>query len=238
VFYLPLAVLGFPPAMFLAAVTVDTLYQFWIHTRLIGRLGPFEWLMNTPSHHRVHHGVDPQYVDRNYGGIFIVWDRLFGTFQREEREPVYGTVKAARSWNALGVNALVWRDLGKMCHETQSIVDKVRVWIAPPEWRPTDLGGPVAVPPSNPSADRSYDQRAPRAVEIYVGVQFGIAAAATALYLWFEATTPRALLVASAVVFVATVVAWSGLLERRRWGWPVEISRLVAAAGLFAWMTV
>jgi hypothetical protein len=75
-------------------------------------------------------------------------------------------------------------------------------------------------------------------VQIYVGVQFGIAAAATALYLWFEATAPRALLVAIAVVFVATVVAWSGLLERKRWGWPVEISRLVAAAGLCAWMTV
>jgi alkylglycerol monooxygenase len=237
-FYLPLAVVGFPPAMFLAAVTVDTLYQFWIHTRLVGRLGPFEWLMNTPSHHRVHHGVDPQYVDRNYGGIFIVWDRIFGTFQREESEPVYGTVKAALSWNALGVNALVWRDLGRMCRATGSMADKVRVWIAPPEWRPLDLGGPVAVPPANHGDHRSYDQRAPRAVQIYVGVQFAIAAAATALYLWFEATLPRAWLVAGALVFVATVVAWGGLLERRRWGWPLEISRLVAAAGLFAWITV
>jgi len=238
VFYLPLAVLGFPPVMFLASVTIDTLYQFWVHTRLIGRLGPFEWLMNTPSHHRVHHGVDPQYVDRNYGGIFIVWDRLFGTFQREEREPVYGTVKAACSWNAFGVNALVWRDLGKMSRATQSVVDKVRVWIAPPEWRPADLGGPVAVPLADPNAPRRYDKRAPRAVQIYVGVQFGIAAAATAVYLWFEAVAPRALLVAAAMVFVATVVAWGGLLERRRWGWPLEISRLAAAAGLFAWMTV
>ena len=91
IFYLPLAVLGFPPVMYLAGVTIDTLYQFWIHTRAIGKLGPVEWVMNTPSHHRVHHGIDPEYVDRNYAGIFIVWDRLFGTYIREEREPVYGT---------------------------------------------------------------------------------------------------------------------------------------------------
>ncbi len=80
VFYLPLAVLGFPPAMFLAVSSFNTLYQFWIHTRLIGRLGPLEWVLNTPSHHRVHHGRNPRYIDRNHGGTLIVWDRLFGTF--------------------------------------------------------------------------------------------------------------------------------------------------------------
>jgi alkylglycerol monooxygenase len=235
-FYLPLALLGFPPIMFLAAVTIDTLYQFWIHTRVIGRLGSLEWFMNTPSHHRVHHGIDPEYVDRNYGGIFIVWDRLFGTFCREEREPIYGTVKPALSWNALGVNTLVWRDLAKTCRATRSIVDKARVWVAPPEWRPSDLGGPVPVPPADPSASPRYDPRVPFALEVYVGVQFTVAAAATILYLWFEALAPQAFLVAAAVVFVAAVVAWGGLLERKRWAWALEISRLVAAAGLVVWV--
>ena len=82
-FYLPLAVLGFPPLVFLTAASLDTLYQFWIHTRLIGRLGPLEWIFNTPSHHRVHHGQNPQYIDRNHAGIFIIWDRMFGTFEPE-----------------------------------------------------------------------------------------------------------------------------------------------------------
>ncbi|HKC12517.1 MAG TPA: sterol desaturase family protein, partial [Vicinamibacteria bacterium] len=90
VFYLPLALLGLPPLVFLTVSSFNTLYQFWIHTRTIGRLGPLEWVLNTPSHHRVHHGRNPKYIDRNHGGTLIVWDRLFGTFQGEEEEPVYG----------------------------------------------------------------------------------------------------------------------------------------------------
>jgi sterol desaturase/sphingolipid hydroxylase (fatty acid hydroxylase superfamily) len=235
-FYLPLAVLGFPPVMYLAGVTIDTLYQFWIHTRTIKRLGPLEWVMNTPSHHRVHHGIDPQYVDRNYAGIFIIWDRLFGTFQREEREPVYGTVKAVSTWDPLAANLANWRDLAKMSRATRSRADKIRVWFAPPEWRPADLGGPVVVPPADPASHPRYDVRAPRAVQVYVAVQFAIAAVATMAYLWIESTASLAFLSAAAGVLVATVVAWGALLERRRWAWPLEIGRLAAAAGLVAFV--
>lgn len=235
-FYLPLAVLGFPPVMYLAGVTIDTLYQFWIHTRAIGRLGPLEWVLNTPSHHRVHHGIDPEYVDRNYGGIFIVWDRLFGSFQREEREPVYGTVKALETWDPLAANLAHWRELARMSRATRALADKIRVWFAPPEWRPADLGGPVVVPPADRGAHPRYDVRAPRGVRVYVAAQFALTAAATTAYLWFEATSPRALLAAAAAVLVATLVAWGALLEGRRWGWPLEVARLAAAAGLLLWL--
>ena len=235
-FYLPLAVLGFPPVMYLLGVTVNTLYQFWIHTRTIGRLGPLEWVMNTPSHHRVHHGIDPEYVDRNYAGIFIVWDRLFGTFQREQREPVYGTVKAVASWGPLAVNLRGWRDLARMARETQPWRDKLRVWFAPPEWRPRDLGGPVVVPPADASAHPRYDAHASRAVKVYVGLQFALIVAATMAYLWMEASAPRAVLAAAAAVLVATVVAWGALLERRKWGWALEAARLVAGVAVVAWV--
>jgi alkylglycerol monooxygenase len=234
-FYLPLAVLGFPPQMFLAALTIDTLYQFWIHTRTIGRLGLFEHFLNTPSHHRVHHGIDPEYVDRNYGGILIVWDRLFGTFRREEREPVYGTVKPVCSWNVIRVHASGWLELAGRCRATRRSIDKILVWIAPPEWRPRDLGGPVTVPRPERGAPR-YDVRAPRVVELYVGSQFAIAAVATMAYLWFEATATRVLLAGAAAVFVTTLVAWGGVLEHRRWGWPLEISRLAVAASFAVWV--
>ncbi|PYQ03692.1 MAG: hypothetical protein DMF82_12525, partial [Acidobacteria bacterium] len=76
--------------MFLTLTSVNTLYQFWIHTRVIGRLGPLEWVLNTPSNHRVHHGRDPKYIDRNHGGTLIVWDRLFGTYQVEEEDSITG----------------------------------------------------------------------------------------------------------------------------------------------------
>lgn len=232
VFYLPLAVLGFPPIMYLAGVTIDTLYQFWIHTRAIKRLGPVEWIMNTPSHHRVHHGIDPEYVDKNYAGIFIVWDRLLGTYEPEGREPVYGTVKPVLTWNALTANLLPWRDLWRMSASTRSLVDKVRVWVAPPEWRPADLGGPVTVPPADPAKHPRYDPRAAKGLRAYVAAQFVIAAAATVAYLWGESTARPAFLAACAVVFIATLAAWGALLEQKRWAWALEIGRLAAAAGL------
>jgi len=235
-FYLPLAVLGFPPVMYLAGVTIDTLYQFWIHTRAIKRLGPLEWVLNTPSHHRVHHGIDPQYVDKNYAGIFIIWDRLFGTYEPEVREPVYGTVKPVPSWGPLMVNAFHWRELWKMSAATRSLGDKIRVWLAPPEWRPADLGGPVVVPPADPASHPTYDVVAPRGVQIYVAAQFLVAAAGTMAYLWIESTAPTSQLVAAAAVFVATVVAWGGLLERRKWAWGLEVARLVAGVAVVAWI--
>src|SRR4030095_7845327 len=108
VFYVPLAIAGFPPGMFLITHTLHTLYQFWIHTRLVGRLGPLEWFLNTPSHHRVHHGINPRYIDKNYAGILIIWDRMFGTDVREGEEPVYGVVKPLASWSPIRANLDVW----------------------------------------------------------------------------------------------------------------------------------
>ncbi|HEY8088438.1 MAG TPA: sterol desaturase family protein [Polyangiaceae bacterium] len=234
-FYLPLAVLGFPPIMYLGGVTIDTLYQFWIHTRAIGRLGPLEWIMNTPSHHRVHHGIDPEYVDRNYAGIFIVWDRLFGTYRREGREPVYGTVKPVPTWNPVAANLAPWKDLWAMARSTHRLVDKARVWLAPPEWRPTDLGGPVVVPPADPTRTPRYDVRARRGIATYVAVQFAVTAAATVGYLWIEGTASWAFLAAASTVFLVTLLAWGGLLESRRWAWPVEGARLAASVAVLLW---
>jgi sterol desaturase/sphingolipid hydroxylase (fatty acid hydroxylase superfamily) len=235
VFYLPLAVLGFPPVMYLAGVTIDTLYQFWIHTRAVKTLGPLEWVLNTPSHHRVHHGIDPEYVDRNYAGIFIVWDRLFGTYVREDREPIYGTVKPLPTWNPVAANLAPWRDLWKMASSTGRFADKVRVWLAPPEWRPADLGGPVVVPPADPSRQPRYDVRARSPIRAYVLFQFAVAAVATVGYLWIEGTASRAFLAVAAGVLVATLVAWGALIEGKRWAWAAEGTRIAAAVAVLGW---
>ncbi|MCS6911916.1 MAG: sterol desaturase family protein [Myxococcales bacterium] len=163
-FYLPLAVTGFPAAMCLTMVTLNTLYQFWIHTPAVGRLGPLEWILNIPSHHRVHHGIDPRYIDRNYAGIFIIWDQLFGTFRREDDEPVYGTVKPLRSWNPLWANIEHWVRMAQMARQTRRIRDKLLVWVMPPEWRPADLGGPVAIPEVSWATQRKYAVPTRRAI--------------------------------------------------------------------------
>ncbi len=112
-FWMPLALLGFHPAMILTAKAISLLYQFWIHTEAIGELGPLEWVMNTPSHHRVHHGRNPQYLDRNYGGIFIVWDRLFGTFEPEREKVDYGLVHNIDTYNPVKIAFHEWAAIAR-----------------------------------------------------------------------------------------------------------------------------
>ena len=236
IFYLPLAVLGFPPLMFLAMTTLNTLYQFWIHTRTVGKLGPLEWVMNTPSHHRVHHGIDPKYIDKNYAGIFIVWDRLFGTFKEEEEEPVYGIVKPLASFNPLWANVHYFADMAALARKCPRFVDKLRVWIAPPEWRPMELGGRVVIPEASRATQRKYATQVPRGLGAYVMVNFAIVGSATTAFLWMQATAPLSKLACVSALIVATLLAWGALFEGKRWAIPVEVARLFAAAAASAWL--
>jgi alkylglycerol monooxygenase len=134
VFFLPLALAGFPPSMFVVTLTLNTLYQFFIHTRLVGTLGPLEWIMNTPSHHRVHHGKNVAYLDRNHAGIFILWDRLFGTFEPERERVVYGLTKDIATFNPLRIGfhevAAIARDVAR----APAIGAKVGYVLRPPGW--------------------------------------------------------------------------------------------------------
>ena len=115
VFWLPLAIVGFHPVMILAQMSVSLLYQYWIHTELIDKLPRwFEAVFNTPSHHRVHHATNPQYLDRNHAGILIIWDKLFGTFEPEVEKPIYGLVKNIDTYNPLKIAFLEWYN---MCRE-------------------------------------------------------------------------------------------------------------------------
>ena len=136
VFYLPLALLGFPPAMFLATAALNTLYQFWIHTRLIGRLGPLEWVFNTPSHHRVHHGANVEYLDRNHAGILIVWDRLFGTFEPERARVRYGLTKNIHTFNPLRIAFHEWAAIACDALRPASWRARLGYVFAPPGWSP------------------------------------------------------------------------------------------------------
>lgn len=109
--YTPMVLIGFDPVVVLATSLVVLAYQTWLHTELISKLGPLEWVLNTPSHHRVHHGSDPKYLDKNYAGILIIWDRLFGSFQVEEETPRYGLVRGFDSRNPIAVWFSEWPEL-------------------------------------------------------------------------------------------------------------------------------
>jgi sterol desaturase/sphingolipid hydroxylase (fatty acid hydroxylase superfamily) len=135
-FYLPLAWIGFDPITTVTVIAFNTLYQFWIHTELIKNMGWFEWIFNTPSHHRVHHGSNPEYIDKNHGGTLIVWDRIFGTFQAEQVAPVYGITTPLRSWNPFHANFHYWNDLIQLSARASRATDKLKVFFAAPGWQP------------------------------------------------------------------------------------------------------
>lgn len=111
VFWMWLPLVGFEPVMILTLQAVSLLYQFWIHTELVRDMGPLEWVLNTPSHHRVHHASNPQYLDKNHGGWLIIWDRLFGSFAKEEEACVYGLTKNIQTYNPVRIAFHEWADI-------------------------------------------------------------------------------------------------------------------------------
>jgi sterol desaturase/sphingolipid hydroxylase (fatty acid hydroxylase superfamily) len=132
IFYAPIMLLGFAPWMFAITHGFNLIYQFWIHTKFVHRLGWLEYVLNTPSHHRVHHGVNEKYLDRNYAGVLIVWDRIFGTFVEETEEPRYGIIKPVKSYNPLWINTHAWMEMFQALRDKGSILDKFRCVFASP----------------------------------------------------------------------------------------------------------
>jgi alkylglycerol monooxygenase len=132
IFYAPIMLLGFAPWMFLTVHGFNLIYQFWIHTRFIKTLGPLEYVLNTPSHHRVHHGVNDAYLDRNYAGVLIIWDRLFGSFVQESEEPRYGIIKPINSYNPLWINTHGWVEMAAAMRTRKTLLGKLRCIFASP----------------------------------------------------------------------------------------------------------
>jgi len=235
IFYLPLAVVGFSPAMYLTMTTLNTLYQFWIHTRLVGRMGVLESFLNTPSHHRVHHGIDPKYIDKNYAGMFIVWDRIFGTFEPESSEPVYGVVKPLESFNPAWANVEYFAVMGRMMRSASRLRDKLLVPFMPPEWRPSDLGGVVTIPEVSRDTQRKYEVEATRSIDAYVIVHFAIIVIATSGFLLVQEKLPHLQLASIGAIVVVALIVWGGLVETKAWAKPLEVARLIAIALVTAW---
>jgi len=133
-FYWPLPLLGFDPLVIASAGAVATIYGFWTHTEQVSRLwAPLEWLFVTPSHHRAHHGSNPEYLDRNYANLLIVWDRLFGTFVPEEAPVRYGLIRNIESFNPIVIGFGEWRSLFRDLRRSASVRDAWHHWIDPPD---------------------------------------------------------------------------------------------------------
>ena len=138
---IPAAVLGVPEKVINIVAPIQLFAQFWYHTRHIGKLGWLEYIIVTPSQHRVHHAINPEYIDKNLGQIFCVWDRMFGTFQEERKDipPVYGVLKPAGTWNPMIINFQHFWRIFKDAWRTKNWLDKLKVWFMPTGWRPDDV---------------------------------------------------------------------------------------------------
>jgi len=141
IFYIPMYLLGIPAEVVVTVGALNLIYQFWVHTQHIGKLGWYEWIFVTPSNHRVHHAQNDIYLDRNYGGLFIIWDRLFGTYQEElDAEPVvYGIRGPLQSWNPVRALTHIYCDMAQDCWRTRRWRDKLKIWFARTGWRPADV---------------------------------------------------------------------------------------------------
>jgi sterol desaturase/sphingolipid hydroxylase (fatty acid hydroxylase superfamily) len=185
-FYLPMAVLGFPPLVFAVVALIDLLYQYWVHTQQIGRLGWFDRWFCAPSNHRVHHAVNDKYLDRNYGGIFIVWDRLFGTYiEEDDAEPcIYGTRGPLRSWNPVWANLQYYAELAKDSWRAQNRADKLRVWFMHPGWRPADVAAKWPKPAFDIAKVERFDPPMSGGAQWLASAIFLVLLSATTLFLW------------------------------------------------------
>lgn len=226
-FYFPLALLGFDPVMLVLASGLNLLYQFWIHTELIGKMGFLEHFMNTPSHHRVHHGRNPKYIDKNHGGTFIIFDKLFGTFQEEEEKPTYGITVPVKSWNPIWVNLAHYASMRDELRQIPNWSDKFRYLFNKPGWLPDYLGGYRA--PTEVEEDyEKYNSAVPPAFNWYILGQYLMLLILTSYFLFQVQNFSLGMKIACSLMIIWTTVSFSGIFEKRSWYLPQEIIRITS----------
>jgi alkylglycerol monooxygenase len=234
IFYLPMALAGVPPLVFAVVALVDLLYQFWVHTEHVPRLGWFDRWFCSPSNHRVHHAVNERYLDRNYGGVLIIWDRLFGSFEEEGEKCFYGTRSPLNSWDPMWSNAEVYWTLARDSWHAGNWLDKVRVWFKPPGWRPADVAARFPKPAFDMERmERYHPPLAPR-VAWFAAVQFVVLLHGVALFLWHADQMPLQQAAAWLAALAAGLWAVGAVIQGRLTMLEVlliEVAALATATG-------
>jgi len=225
VFYLPLAFIGFNTGAFLAVKGMNLIYQFWIHTEAINKMPRwFAFIFNTPSHHRVHHGRNPKYIDRNHAGTLIIWDRMFGTFQREEEKPTYGVTKPVKTWNPVWANVQPVIDMSRQVISTPGLINKVKVLFYKPGWQPEELGGYQPAPEIDPHYEK-FDTAPAHKLSGYLIVQFILTMGITAGFLFNHTRFDPIVKGIFAAFIVLTIATFGMILENRKTWQIIEIIR-------------
>jgi alkylglycerol monooxygenase len=231
-FLIPFFIAGVPGEVLVATVSLNLIYQFWVHTQHVPALGPIEWIMVTPSNHRVHHARNDQYVDKNYGGVFIIWDRIFGTYQDElaEEPAVYGLRKPLNSWNPLWANTHVyWRLLVDFV-KIKGIKNKTQLLFKRPGWLPEGYAKTCKATPIDLRS--RYDPPVAGATKAYVFGQFLITVAVSLSLAGLATLASPVELWAAAGFIVLSLFTHGYVLDKRRLAAPLESARLLLAIAL------
>jgi len=242
--YLPIALMGFSTDWFLILLAYNTLYQFWIHTQLIGKMGWLEYILNTPSHHRVHHGRDPKYIDKNHAATLIIWDKWFGTFQQEEEKPVYGITTPSQSWNPVYLQLKHFSDIWVDFKRVNGFTNKLKVLFYKPGWLPESLGGYRAPQMVDTATYAKFDVEVPFRLNVYVLVHYLLLLGFTSYFLFGLAQFDWVDRLAAVILIALSLAALGELLAAKKWATVFEYLRLAVSAGLliylfpFPWMLV
>ena len=230
VFYLPMYLMGTPIEVIVSVGSLNLVYQFWVHTEHVRRLGFLDYILVTPSNHRVHHAKNPGYIDKNYGGVFVLWDRMFGTFADEcEDEPCrYGITHQLASWNPIWANVHVWWDTLKLSIRARRWRDKWLVWFKGPAWRPVDL----ALSSDAGWQREKFDPSASIFAKAYTFGQFWLATYAALMLQAEQANLPRSFVLSAFAILVASVCIQGYWLEARKGAFILEWGRLGVLFGV------
>jgi len=229
-FLIPAAILGIPEQVIAVLAPLHLFGQFWYHTQHIGKLGWLEYIIVTPSQHRVHHAINPIYIDKNLSAIFCVWDRMFGTFQEELKEepPVYGVLKPVQSWNPIWINFQHLWGLLQDAWNTKNWEDKISLWFRPTGWRPKDVA--LSHPKSLITDVHQRDKYQPKATQsLQYWALFHLFATLTLLLLMlyhFESLNNNEIIVLGFALFAA-IFGYTSVMDRYRWSYAFEWMRLL-----------
>ena len=227
-FYFPLAFLGFKTEWFVLMGAFNLLYQFWIHTEVIKNMPRwYEFLFNTPSHHRVHHGRDPKYIDKNHAGTLMIWDRMFGTFKKEEETPTYGITSPLNTWNPVMANVQPFMNLWDEIKKVPGAFNKFKLVWMPPGWYPSALGGFRPPKPVDKNTYRKFDIEISPGLNVYLLVQYLGVLALTSFFLFNAGVLSTGMQIAVAASVILSVMFLGMIFEDRKKAMTVEVLRFV-----------
>lgn len=231
-FWIWLPIIGFSPEFATSAILFIGLFQFLTHSRLVGRLGWLEYVFVTPSHHRVHHARNEKYIDKNYGHVFIFWDKMFGTFEPEQEEPEYGIISGFKSSNPYWAYFYYWSSLFKRAKDAKLWKNKIKLFLMPPAWENEDVPHLLSeeVMDGENGKHEKYQLNLPFRLGLYtfINVMFTMG---TFIYLLVQAKNQDALanLQLTAIIIIS-IISFGPLMERKLWGLKADLGRLVFLA--------